>query len=531
GGSGGTGKADGSSTGGTGGAGTAGSGGTAIDAGSSGAAGKGGAIDAGSSRDADANDVIVDGSVDSTPPRDAADPDAAGQVVTIKNGVFWSDTRGTRIEAHGGGFIRVGTTWYWIGEDKSHNSGNFKGVNCYASTDLHNWEFRRAIITRQTAPELDAADRIIERPKVIYHDGSQKYVMWLHWEGQNYAEAAAGVFSSSTIDGAYTFHKSFRPNGNMSRDDTLFKDDDGKAYFISAANENADLVIYELTADYLDIQRQVSTLWVSNWREAPAIFKNNGVYYLVTSGATGWDPNQAKYATATSMNGPWSALQNLGNNITYDSQSTYILPVVGSEGTTFIFAGDRWQDPDLLGSKYLWLPLKVNGTSLTLDYYDQWKLSVTTGKWSPYDGFVPHANWKVVYVDSEETAGEGGQAAKAFDDNANTLWHTQYTGAKPAQPHEIQIDLGQSYRVRGMQYLPRLDKDPYGIVAGYEFYVSQSTTDWGTAVATGTFGGDRSAKRVDFNEKLGRYIRFVSKSEVSGSALTSMAELDIVGSL
>jgi hypothetical protein len=154
-------------------------------------------------------------------------------------------------------------------------------------------------------------------------------------------------------------------------------------------------------------------------------------------------------------------------------------------------------------------------------------LNITTGRWSPYDGFIAHGNWKVVYVDSEEAS--GGQATNAFDDSAATLWHTQYTGAKPGQPHELQIDLGQSYRLRAMQYLPRLDKDPYGIVGAYEFYVSQSTTDWGAAVAMGTFGADRSAKRADFPEKLGRYIRFVSKSEVSGSALTSMAELNVVG--
>jgi len=66
-------------------------------------------------------------------------------------------------------------------------------------------------------------------------------------EGKDYAEAAAGVFSSSTVDGNYTYHRSFRPNNNMSRDDTLFRDDDGKAYFISAANSNADLAVYELT--------------------------------------------------------------------------------------------------------------------------------------------------------------------------------------------------------------------------------------------------------------------------------------------
>src|SRR5512145_1298541 len=108
----------------------------------------------------------------------------------------------------------------------------------------------------------------------------------------------------------------------MSRDDTLFKDDDGKAYFLSAANENADLVLYELSADYLTIARQVTILWAGAKREAPAVFKSNGRYFLITSACTGWDPNQAQYAWATSMAGPWSARANLGNGTTYDSQST-----------------------------------------------------------------------------------------------------------------------------------------------------------------------------------------------------------------
>ena len=65
------------------------------------------------------------------------------------------------------------------------------------------------------------------------------------------------MFTSPTIDGNYTLRSHFRPANNMSRDDTLFKDDDGKAYFISAANENADLMLYELADDYLSIQRTV----------------------------------------------------------------------------------------------------------------------------------------------------------------------------------------------------------------------------------------------------------------------------------
>src|SRR5579871_6855749 len=119
----------------------------------------------------------------------------ASEWVTIANGGFWNDTSGKRIEAHGGGFIQVGDTWYWVGEDKSMNSGNFFAVNVYASQDLVHWQFRNAIITRQTSTDLAAADRIIERPKIIYNDSTQQYVMWLHWDGMNYATAQAGVFT------------------------------------------------------------------------------------------------------------------------------------------------------------------------------------------------------------------------------------------------------------------------------------------------------------------------------------------------
>ncbi len=120
-------------------------------------------------------------------------------------------------------------------------------MNAYASKDLRSWEFKNAIITRSTSSELAASGRIIERPKVIHNDTTNQYVMWLHWDGNSYADAEAGVFTSATVDGNYTLRSHFRPNSNMSRDDTLFKDDDGKAYFVSAANENADLMLYELT--------------------------------------------------------------------------------------------------------------------------------------------------------------------------------------------------------------------------------------------------------------------------------------------
>jgi hypothetical protein len=310
-------------------------------------------------------------------------PGAAGDViVTIKNGGYWLDTAGNRIEAHGAGLIYTDNAWYWIGEDKSANSGGFKAVNCYRSTDLSHWEFRHPIITRQTSADLAAADRIIERPKVIYNDTTHKYVMWLHWEGMNYGTAEAGVFTSDSVDGDYTQVRHLRPNDNMSRDDTLFKDDDGKAYFLSAANNNADSALYELSADYTNITRQIATLWAGSYREAPAIMKADGTYFIINSAATNWDPNQQKYATASAMNGPWSSLSNLGDAQGFDTQTAFIIPVKGTKTTTYIYAGDRWQDPDLKSSKYIWLPIKLNGKKLTMDNHDSWQLNVTTGEWT-----------------------------------------------------------------------------------------------------------------------------------------------------
>jgi hypothetical protein len=519
GGSGATGGADVTGTGGT--AGSPGAGGVPAGGGrGGGAAGRGGGT-AGAGRGGATGGVGATGG--------AATGGSGGDVIiTITNGGFWNDTSGKRIEAHGAGLIKVGDTWYWIGEDKSHNSGTFKGVNAYASKDLSHWEFRNAIITKSTSTELAASGRIIERPKVIHNDTTNQYVMWLHWDGNNYADAEAGVFTCATVDGNYTLKSHFRPNNNMSRDDTLFKDDDGKAYFVSAANENSDLMMYELSDDYLTIKRQVGRLSTAK-REAPAMFKQGGRYFIITSAATGWDPNQAQYFSATSVDGPWTSLTNIGNNTTYDTQSAYVIPVQGTQATTYIFAADRWQDPDLVSSKYIWLPLKISGTSLSMDYYAEWQLNLTTGRWSVNDGFLPQSGWTLLYADSEETQGEDGHATNAFDDSSSTIWHTQYTGSTPEHPHEIQIDMGASYDLTGFRYLPRQDKDDHGMVAKYEFYASTDKTNWGTAVATGTFNSDRNEKRVMFTTKTARYIRFVALSEINGQPWTSVAELDAIG--
>ena len=348
-----------------------GAGGSTATGGGSGGSGAGGATL-----------TLRDAGADVSPAKDTgAGADAVDKTITLHNGVFWNDTTGKHIEAHGGGFLKVADTWYWFGEDKSGNSGIFKGVNCYASKDLVTWEFRNAVATPNTATQLSASDRIIERPKVLYNDSTKQFIMWAHYDGGNYTDSQAAVFSSPTVDGNYTLVKVFKPLGNTSRDCTLYKEDDGTAYFISVARTQSDMNVYHLTDDYLDAKELTATLWVNQGREAPAIFKAGGNYFMITSASTGWAPNHAQYATASAIKGPWSKLTDLGtSSTTWDSQSTYVIPIVGSQTTTYIYAGDHWTYPQLANSQYIWLPLVVSGTQLTTDYSAGWSLNLGTGR-------------------------------------------------------------------------------------------------------------------------------------------------------
>ncbi|HEV8548468.1 MAG TPA: discoidin domain-containing protein, partial [Polyangiaceae bacterium] len=287
--------------------------------------------------------------------------------------------------------------------------------------------------------------------------------------------------------------------------------------------------------DYTDMKRQVATLWAGSSREAPAIMKANDHYFIVNSAATGWDSNQQKYASATAMDGTWSSLSNIGDGTCYDTQTAFIIPVKGSKTTTYIYAGDRWQDPDLKSSKYIWLPIKISSSNkLSMDWAESWQLNLTTGEVVNGAGggntdFVSQDAWKLVKVDSEETTAEDGAAVNAFDGSPSTFWHSEYQNAKPPPPHEIQIDLGASYALTALQYTPRNDGNQNGMVKDYEFYVSDSTSDWGTAVKTGTFGTSTTPTLVTFTAKTGRYIRFVGLSEVNDKAYTAVAELNVKG--
>jgi peptidoglycan/xylan/chitin deacetylase (PgdA/CDA1 family) len=137
-------------------------------------------------------------------------------------------------------------------------------------------------------------------------------------------------------------------------------------------------------------------------------------------------------------------------------------------------------------------------------------------------------SWSLLYADSQETSAEDGRAVNAFDGNTSSFWHTRWSSSSPTVPHEIQIDLGASHIVGGFRYLPRQDGGINGTIAKYEFYVSTDGTNWGSAVATGTFANNTSQKEVQFSIVNARYIRLRALSEVNGNPWTSVAELKVL---
>ncbi|HVV54166.1 MAG TPA: glycoside hydrolase family 43 protein [Mucilaginibacter sp.] len=286
------------------------------------------------------------------------------------------DDKGHLVNAHGGGILYYNGVYYLFGEIKKGKTWlvphqqweDYRvpagGVSCYSSKDLKHWKYEGVALAPakgDTTNEIDTS-RVIERPKVIYNEKDKRFVMWMHVDRKDYSYSQAGVAISDKPQGPYRYLGSYRPNHQMARDLTLFKDEDGKAYLIYSSEQNNTLQICLLSDDYLGPTKKYSRILIGRKREAPALFKKNGIYYLVTSACTGWSPNAAMYATSRHIFGPYTEhgnpCQGPGSATTFDAQSTFVFAVQGHPGQ-FIFMADRWNKRDLEKSDYLWLPLRA----------------------------------------------------------------------------------------------------------------------------------------------------------------------------
>jgi hypothetical protein len=302
-------------------------------------------------------------------------------------GQVWLDTAGDPIDAHGGGVMRHEGVYYWYGEHKNgktYNDGNWDrvdvvGIRLYSSTDLLNWADRGVVLAAVDGdPSHDLhPSRILERPKVAYCAATGKFVMWVHIDDAGYLTARAGVAVADSPEGPFSYLGSVKPDGEDSRDQTLFVDDDGTAYRVYASEGNATTRISLLTPDYLEHSGVAVRAFEGRSMEAQAVFKRKGRYYMIASGCSGWDPNAARCAVADSVWGPWTELgspcEGPGAETTFGAQSTFVLPVAGADDA-FIFMADRWNPKALYASTYVWLPIRFVNDVPRIEWADEWEL-------------------------------------------------------------------------------------------------------------------------------------------------------------
>lgn len=344
-------------------------------------------------------------------------------------GQLWLDNNGVHMNAHGGGFLFYNETYYWFGEHKiSGELGNkaMVGIHAYSSKDLYNWKDEGIVLKmHQDTTSMFQKGCIVERPKVIFNKKTKKFVMWFHHElkDQGYQSALTGIAVSDHVTGPYKYIKSFRlhanklpanfskeqlenvelvdnakdknnkqkiidgalykrdfETGQMSRDMTLFVDDDGTAYHITASEENQTLLISKLSEDYLSVTDEFIRVFPGGRNEAPAIFKKGDNYFMITSDLTGWKPNPARLAISKSIMGEWQYIGNpcrgneVENNTTFWSQSTFVLPVYGKKDA-FIFVADRWRPENPIDGRYVWLPIQFENEIPYLKWYIEWDLN------------------------------------------------------------------------------------------------------------------------------------------------------------
>lgn len=308
-------------------------------------------------------------------------PVGAVRAAAICSGVPWYDQNGNTVSAHGACIVKEADTYYLFGEYKGDDSNAFVGFSCYSSKDLYAWKFERIALPVQKDGRL-GPNRVGERPKVMKCPSSGKYVMYMHTDDANYKDPAVGYAVCDTINGVYEFKGTLNKEGHRIRkwDMGTFQDDDGTGYLITHSGN-----LYELSADYQRIEKQIVENMTGRC-ESPAILKKDGVYFWMGSDLTSWERNDNYYFSATSLEGPWEKKGFFApeGKLTWNSQCSFVFPIIGKEETTYLFMGDRWAFPrQNSAATYVWQPLEVSGDSIALpDFKQAWTVDLKEGTWT-----------------------------------------------------------------------------------------------------------------------------------------------------
>jgi hypothetical protein len=352
----------------------------------------------------------------------------------IQNDAFWKDTSGDPICSLAGGVLKVGTTYYWYGTKYAgavtyynnpsggkNNNTTFVAITCYSSSDLVHWKFEGNALTSSDVPGW------VGGVGIAYHATTRNYVLL--------AQSGGGIIfaTSKTPTGHFTMAGTQASITNlangMSGDQTVFTDEDGKAYLIcSNKNGRSHLYVAPLrSSDYLQVEAATNIYNSSaGGREGNLMFNHNGTYYFCSSDLHGWNASHTYCITSKNILGPYSSefvLQGTEPDFTHVTQSGFAFSVNGTSGSFVMFVGDRWSDfaGNDLGFTQ-WVPISFNGTTPIFNSLSQWNVNAAAGTWSVGSGnnYVLNPGFEADRVSQTNLAGWTNTSNLSTDPNGNT---------------------------------------------------------------------------------------------------------------
>ncbi|MFD0692941.1 discoidin domain-containing protein [Paenibacillus sp. GCM10027628] len=116
----------------------------------------------------------------------------------------------------------------------------------------------------------------------------------------------------------------------------------------------------------------------------------------------------------------------------------------------------------------------------------------------------------------------GNEPGLALDGDPNTWWHIKWFNVDPL-PQSIVLNLGGTYKISKLEYLPRPDAGN-GTISAYNVYVSNDGVQF-TKVASGAWLTNNSLKEVNFAPIDAAYIKLEATAGVGNFA--SASELNV----
>jgi hypothetical protein len=275
----------------------------------------------------------------------------------------------------------------------------------YSSTDLTTWKNEGIVLPVQPSGNLLGPNRNGDRPHIIKCPSTGEFVLIIRAADLTAEADKEFVYATSpTVNGVYTYQGELTnaAGQNASHSDMSAITDGNNAYAITESGWvyplSSDCHTWISGTDYSAVNGPAS-----GGGEAPTVFKAGSTYYWIASYKTGWRANNNFYSTAPAMTGPWTyqgylapvtdPSNDLSDQRTWLSQVTWVQPIVGSQGTVYLFWGDHWDnDQDATGgtagarndlTTYVFQPLVFTGTQISLPtYLASWSLDIGAGTWS-----------------------------------------------------------------------------------------------------------------------------------------------------